>query len=96
MLLNILDGVYTYIGIHLGIITEANKIMVSVIANPFKILIIKILIPTIVLILISKGIKEGFIKLHKASKIIVNMVLYTYAAVLCIHAVWVCRYFLRI
>lgn len=64
--LNLFDGIVTYIGLHFGFYVELNK-MLNMIFNISKtiFILIKIIIPTIVLIVLLMNISTSISKLTK-------------------------------
>lgn len=53
ILLNAADGFLTYVGVQSGYVIEANAIMVSVVTNPVKLFLFKILLPSVLMGLLS-------------------------------------------
>ena len=73
LLLNAADGFLTYVGVRSGYAIEANAIMVSVVTNPVKLFLYKILLPSAligVLSFIIKGAKDK--SLVRIKRFIVN------------------------
>ncbi len=53
ILLNAADGFLTYVGVQSGYVIEANAIMVSVVTNPVKLFLFKILLSSVLMGLLS-------------------------------------------
>jgi len=75
LFLNLFDGIVTYIGLELGFYIEMNLLVNSVYnysSNLF--LLIKIIIPTVIIILLSLNIKDNLSKITKLFIYIANIV----------------------
>ena len=75
LFLNLFDGIVTYIGLEFGFYIEMNSLVNSVYnysSNLF--LLIKLIIPTIILTLLSLNIKHNLSKLTKLFIYIANIV----------------------
>ncbi|MGL5348089.1 MAG: DUF5658 family protein, partial [Peptostreptococcaceae bacterium] len=71
--LNLFDGIMTYIGLKMGFYIELNKILRSLyINNQLLFITIKIIIPTIILIILSRSLKPTISNITKSFIIIGN------------------------
>ena len=67
ILLNLFDGIITYIGLKMDFYIELNKILGSLYSNnQFLFIIIKIIIPTITLIILSRNLKTTISNITKS------------------------------
>lgn len=85
-ILNLFDGIATYIGIHYRIIEEFNPIMASLIDwNPLFFLLVKFSL-SLLLILLAKYMKE--IRVSKALQGLLTVALGLYSVVAVVHITW--------
>ncbi|SFA89699.1 MULTISPECIES: DUF5658 family protein [unclassified Bacillus (in: firmicutes)] len=88
-LVNLIDGIVTFIGLHLNVITEANHLMAVVYDNsPFLFMLIKIFLSACLLVFVFK------IKLNR-TKLLLSLVMFAsvaYSFTLSLHVYWILLY----
>lgn len=90
---NLLDGVLTYIGVASHNIIELNGLMTGVVANLYLLIVVKIAIPTLLLLLITYSInKYGYGKM-KVAVLFINICFSVYVLIILIHFIWVMQVF---
>lgn len=84
VVLNSLDGIATYVGITLLIISEANPLLIKL--DPFTILIIKLFLSTLFAVFI---LKYPFQQFGKSFKYVLSFANVCYLSVFLFHIIWI-------
>ncbi|MDP4095098.1 MAG: DUF5658 family protein [Bacillota bacterium] len=87
IILNAIDGILTYIGVSSGYAVELNRIMIGVVSDFWKLVLVKILTPTVLLILIAYLMNKFSYKKMKLASAFINICFGAYIVVMFIHMV---------
>jgi len=85
MLASTADAFLTYTGVAAGRIEEANPLMKNVVHDPHLLFGIKVLLPLTAVFIILRFTEEASGHLSKFTILLVNAVVFIYAAVLFLH-----------
>lgn len=86
--MNLTDGIATYIGVNYFEVTELNKIMVNIVTDIKKLIIFKILIPTLLLFFILDKAKSNEVKESKICTLLINICFFVYLIAIIFHIIW--------
>lgn len=88
VIFNLLDGIFTFVGLSLGVIEEANPLLVNF--PPHVILLIKIVLSFFLSVLLLFGFPQSKISLWTVIFIIITAL---YLSVILLHIYWIFTYF---
>jgi len=96
LLMNFVDGIATYVGVNYFGTTEMNKLMKNIVTDLEKLIIFKLLIPSLLLIFVITAFRiNNSIKHSKLSNIVVNVCFYIYTVTLFAHILWLFIVFIK-
>ena len=88
-ILNIVDGICTYIGRKFKIITEANLLMSNIIDQLDTLLLYKILLPSILIIGLYFLLKQSNRYNQSLVKLLCFFAVSIYTGTICLHSYWI-------
>ncbi len=88
ILFNLIDGILTYIGVSKNYIVEMNLLMVNVVTDLNKLLLYKLLLPTLALTIIAFLLNKKGDKRMPFARKLVNTCFWIYVFVLATHFLW--------
>lgn len=91
ILLNAWDGIISYIGVFSKNIEEWNPLMRDIISNIYSLVAVKLIMPTLLIIVIIFLIKSGVYYPSKTVKKLINTTLYLYITVSFLHVLWIIK-----
>jgi hypothetical protein len=89
IVLNITDGILTYLGISGHYIEELNILMTGVVSNIYFLLFIKIVTPTLLLILTAYAVNKYDYRKMKFAVLLINICFIAYIIVFIAHLAWI-------
>jgi uncharacterized membrane protein len=84
-LLNILDAVLTFAGITFGFGEEANPLLVNTVGDPFKLVVVKILLPLVVLGIFAYRMNTCTERMAKVCNVAVWGLIVYYSIIMAMH-----------
>ncbi|MCX7710770.1 MAG: DUF5658 family protein [Clostridia bacterium] len=89
IVLNILDGLLTHIGVTTQYVVEVNRLMVDIVSNFQKLMLYKILLPTCALLLVMHIFHRCQYKDMPVARFFVKICFWVYLAILFLHIFWI-------
>lgn len=89
IILNFLDGILTHIGVIKKYTVEINLLMVNIVSDFNKLLLYKLILPTIALVIVYYIFNKHCSRKMPVGEFMVKLCFWTYSIIMAMHIVWI-------